>query len=153
MTLVFAWNSKKYKVSLNPNNLILRIQSVSLSFYSRLFHWFSSSLDNWNRGHVVLAEQTLHHCFVNSTTHDVKRLQTVLESALRHRLHDVFERGRGRLEVRFSIWISTSIVETYKLGVVFFSCDKVKRSRAANVAVTYHEALGGARSFDYLFQV
>ena len=29
---VFAWNSKNYKMSFNPSNLTLRIQSVSQSF-------------------------------------------------------------------------------------------------------------------------
>ena len=114
-------------MSLNRNNLTLRIQLVLLSFYQLLFHRFCSSLNNWNSAHTVLAEQSLHRCFIESADIDVERLQTVLESALRHRLHDVLERRRVRLEVRFPVWI-TSIVEAQELGVVFVYCGEVQSS-------------------------
>ena len=132
--------------------MTLRIQSVSLSFYQPLLHRLSSSLYNWNSAHTVLAEQSLHRCFIESAVLDVESLQTVLQSALRHRLHDVLERSRGRLEVRFSVWM-TSIVETQELGVVFVCGGEVQSSRAADVAVPDHEALGVGRRFDDLLQV
>ena len=140
-------------MSLKVNNLTLRIQSFSLSFCQPLLHRIYSSLDNWNSAHAVLAEQSLHRCFIESAATDVERLQTVLQSALRHRLHDVLERSRDRLEVRFSVWTITSIVETQELGVVYVYCGEVKCSRAANVAVPDHEALGIGRRFDDLLQV
>ena len=141
-------------MSLNTNNLTLQIQSVSLSFYQLLLHRLCSSLDNWNSGHAVLAEQSLHHCFVESAALDVERLQTVLQSALRHRLHDVLERSRGRLEIRFSVRISSSIVETQELNVVFVYCGgEVQSSRAADIAVPDHEALGVGGRFDNFLQV
>ena len=136
----------------NPNNLTLRIQSVSLSSYQPLLHRIRSSLDNWNSAHVVLAEQSLHRCFVKSAALNVECLQTVLESALRHRLHDVLERSRGWYEVWFSAWI-TSIVKTQELGVVFVCGGEVQSSRAADVAEPDHEALGVGRCFDDLLQV
>ena len=140
-------------MSLNPSNLTFRIQSVSLSFNRPLVQSLWSSLDNWNSAHAVLAEQSLHWCFVKSTASDVECLQTVLESALRHRLHDVFKRRRGRLEVRFSFWTITSTIKTQELGVVFVCSCEVKSNWATDVTIPDHETFWGGRSFDDLLQV
>ena len=45
MNIVFVWNSKNYKMSLNPANLTLRIQSVSQSFYQPLLLQICFSLE------------------------------------------------------------------------------------------------------------